>query len=203
MEEVKMKRLQIVVLALLVIVIGETPRAHAGTIAGKVVLPGKVSHENVIVYVEGVSGEFKLPSKRPQMNHQNLQFVPNRLAVFKGATVDFPNSDPVFHSAFSISETNPFDLGIYGQGREKFVHFKNPGVTELFCHIHAHMHAFILVLENPFFTVTAKDGSFTIPDLPKGTYRVNAWWTPAANSIQEVTVSGNEPVSLNFTLIER
>jgi plastocyanin len=180
--------------------IGNAPFVYAGVITGKVQVPGKNSIENIVVYVEGVNGNFQSPKKRPDMNHINLQFKPGTLAVIQGTTVDFPNSDPVFHSAFSISKTTPFDLGIYGQGREKFVHFQNSGLVEIFCHIHSHMHAFVLVLENTLFAATSEDGSFTIRDVPEGTYRVKAWMNPSLYETRSITINGNESVSLNFTL---
>ena len=128
--------------------------AQAGTIVGKAKVQGKQDSQNIVVYVEGATGDFQPPSVRPELNHINLSFQPSVLAVVKGTIVDFPNSDPVFHSAFSISPSNPFDLGMYQKGREKFVQFKNPGIVEVFCHIHSHMHAYVLVLDNPFFAKT-------------------------------------------------
>lgn len=177
--------------------------AYAGGIQGKVKLKGSKSMENILVYVEDAKGSFKPPRKRPEMNHLNLQFVPARLAVLKGATVDFPNSDPVFHSGFSISDSNPFDLGIYGRGNEKFVYFKNKGVVEIFCHIHSHMHAFILVLENPYFTTTDKEGRFNIPDVPSGDYRVKAWVSPSVSSSKKISIKEGKTASINFTLSKK
>lgn len=175
--------------------------AQAGTIVGKAKVQGKQDNQNVVVYVEGVTGDFQPPSKRPELNHINLSFQPPVLGVLKGTIVDFPNSDPVFHSAFSISPSNPFDLGLYQKGREKFVHFKNPGVTEIFCHIHSHMHAYVLVLDNPYFAVTDADGTFTIANVPDGNYTLKAWLNPSVVIAKPVSVQGKQTVNLNFTLV--
>lgn len=175
--------------------------AQAGTIVGKAKVQGKQEHRNIVVYVEGVNGDFQPPSKRPELNHINLSFQPSVLAVLKGTVVDFPNSDPVFHSAFSISPSNPFDLGLYQKGREKFVHFKNPGVVEVFCHIHSHMHAYILVLDNPFFAMTDEEGSFSISNVPDGSYTLKAWLNPSVVISKPVSVQGKQTVNLDFTLV--
>ena len=90
--------------------------ALSETITGKVVIEGQAKASNVVVYLEGVGGTFPAPMKRPEMNHLNLAFQPPALPVLKGITVNFPNSDPVFHSAFSTSPSNPFELGVYGEG---------------------------------------------------------------------------------------
>jgi len=190
----------IIAVVLFLCIIGSTSSVKAGGVKGKVSIPGESNLENVIVYLDGVKGTFPVPSKHAEMNHLNLQFVPHILAVMKGATVDFPNSDTVLHSAFSISKSNPFELGIYGQGHEKLMTFQNPGLVELFCHIHSHMHGYILVLENPFFGMTAKDGSYSIPNVPNGTYSLKAWLSPSDNIEKTVTISGNETLSEDFTL---
>jgi plastocyanin len=183
--------------------IGWISPAEAGVITGKVEITGQANLENVVVYLENIAGKFSPPSNRPVMNHINLQFAPHVLAILKGTTVDFPNSDPVLHSAFSVSKSNPFELGVYGQGHEKFVTFHNPGVIELFCHIHSHMNAYILVLDNPFFAITAKDGSFAIQGVPDGTYQIKAWAAPDVGGAKTVTVNGSKSVSLNFTLAKK
>ncbi|MBI3752573.1 MAG: hypothetical protein HY266_00815 [Deltaproteobacteria bacterium] len=187
-------------LTFLVLTIMNPLIAHAGDIKGKVTLSGKGELEDIVVYVEDVKGNFPLPKKRPEMNHIHIMFKPNILAVMKGSTVDFPNSDPLFHSAFSISKSNPFDLGLYGPGHEKAVPFPNPGLVEVFCHIHSDMHAYILVLDNPFFAPVSKDGAFTIHGVPAGTYSVKAWMSPSVNAAKTAAVSNKEAALLNFTL---
>ncbi len=194
-----MKKLQ--VFCLFVLVVGlSSSLAHAGTIKGKANIKGNADKQQVIVYVSGVKGNFSLPAQRPEMNHIDTQFVPSVLPILKGTTVDFPNSDPVFHSAFSTSPTNPFDLGLYGRGKEKFWTFEKAGVTELFCHIHSHMHAYILVLDNPYFATTADDGSFEIAGIPNGSYTLRAWLNPAIEIAKDIEIEGNKTVNFDFTL---
>ncbi len=176
------------------------PLAFAGTATGKVVMQGKSSPENIVVYLEGVKGNFSLPKQTPDMDHKDLQFAPRALAITTGTTVSFPNADTVFHSAFSISKSNPFELGLYGPGREKSWTFQNPGMVEIFCHIHSHMAGFILVLDHPFYTSTAKDGSFTIPDIPDGTYQIKAWMGPSTSAAKTITLKGKESVSIDLSL---
>lgn len=170
----------------------------AGTIRGTIETNGIVKSSSAIVYIKGVKGTFATPGKRPQMDHVNQKFVPTMLPVLKGSTVDFPNSDNVFHSAFSISESNSFDLGIYGPGKEKFVTFKNQGIVEIFCHIHDHMFGYVLVLDNPYFSIADEKGAYSIDNIPPGTYDIVGWVNPRLNITQKVTIKGNEFVALNL-----
>jgi plastocyanin len=197
-EVMSVNRIAVVFVGL--IVLGSVSVATAGTVGGKARVAGKESAANIVVYLEGVQGTFKLPEKRPEVNHINLQFEPPVSAVLKGTTLDFPNSDSVFHSAFSISPSNPFDLGLYQKGREKFVLFKNPGVVELFCHIHSHMHGFVLVLDNPYFSVTNAAGEFALANVPDGDYTIKAWANPTTVMTKTVSVAGNRTVNMDFTL---
>ena len=97
---------------------------------------------------------------RAVMDQRNETFVPHVLAITVGTTVDFPNSDKTFHNVFSFSRAQRFDLGRYAVGRSKSVRFDRPGVVRVFCDIHSHMNAFILVFSHRFFDVTEPDGRF-------------------------------------------
>ena len=178
------------------VLLGITFHAAAGMLSGKVNIAKSHGQWKSVVYIEGLNGKYPLPDKRPRMDHINQQFAPIVLPVLRGSTVDFANSDEVFHSAFSFSTSNTFDLGIYGPGLEKFVTFSNSGPVEIFCHIHDHMFGYILVLENPFFTTTGQDGRFSIENIPPGTYNVSAWLSPREHVTRTITVRRNETVSV-------
>ena len=175
--------------------------ALSETITGKVAIEGQAKASNVVVYLKGVDGNFSAPMKRPEMNHLNLAFSPLVLPVLKGITVNFPNSDPVFHSAFSTSPSNPFELGVYGEGSEKWQKFVNAGEVEIFCHIHPYMRAFILVLENPYFTITDGTGRYTLSGVPKGTYVIKAWQGfLRATGTKAVIIDGEQKVTVDLVL---
>jgi hypothetical protein len=100
-----------------------TPSA-AGTIEGRVEAgkPG-TDLSDFVVYVEGIEGSFNPPTEPAVMDQKDLKFVPHVLVVLVGTTVRFPNSDPLSHNVFSISETKRFNLGLYQRGTERQVKF--------------------------------------------------------------------------------
>ena len=53
--------------------------------------------------------------------------------------------------------------------------FDRPGIVRVFCDIHSHMNAFVLVFSHPFFALTDADGRYRIDNVPPGTYSVIAW----------------------------
>ena len=89
---------------------------------------------------------------------------------------------------FSLSRAKRFDLGRYAAGKSKAVRMDRPGVVRVFCDIHSHMNAFVLVFNHPFFDVTDVDGRFQLPSLPSGTYTIVAWYEGETRVTRSVVV---------------
>ena len=147
-----------------------------------------------VVYLEvAPSAAFEAPvAARERMDQRDETFVPHVLAVRTGTTVDFPNSDRIYHNVFSLSPTRRFDLGRYAVGRSKAVRFDRPGVVRVFCDIHSHMSAFILVFSHRYFVVTQADGAFQLPPVPAGTYMLAGWYEGEVRANRQVVVRPGE-----------
>jgi plastocyanin len=147
-----------------------------------------------VVYLEvAPSAAFEEPVvARERMDQRNETFVPHVLAIRTGTVVDFPNSDRIYHNVFSLSPTRRFDLGRYAVGRSKSVRFDRPGVVRVFCDIHSHMNAFILVFSHRYFAVTQPDGTFQLPAVPAGTYMLAAWYEGEVRANRQVVVRAGE-----------
>jgi plastocyanin len=139
-----------------------------------------------------------------RMDQQNETFVPHVLAIVAGTTVDFPNNDHTYHNVFSLSKARSFDLGRYAVGRSKSIRFDRPGIVRVFCDIHSHMSAFILVFAHRYFAVADEEGRYRLDNVPPGTYNVVGWNESAQIDSERVLVpdSGGE-VELNFSLGRR
>jgi len=153
-----------------------------------------------VVYLETAPrGAFEYrEAGRAVMDQRNETFVPHVLAVMIGTVVEFPNSDTTFHNVFSLSKTKRFDLGRYAVGRSKSVRFDRPGVVRVFCDIHSHMNAFILVFGHPFFDLTEPDGRFRIERVPAGTYNVIGWYEGEPRTSRPVTVQPGAVVDIEL-----
>lgn len=137
---------------------------------------------------------------RAVMDQRNETFVPHVLAVMVGTVVDFPNSDRTYHNVFSLSRVKRFDLGRYAAGRSKSVRMDRPGIVRVFCDIHSHMNAFILVFAHPFFDVTDAAGRFELAEVPPGTYTVVAWYEGEARATRPVTVTAGDWTDLEIVV---
>ena len=134
------------------------------------------------------------------LDQRNETFVPHLLAITTGTTVDFPNSDRIYHNVFSLSKTKTFDLGRYAAGRSQSVRFDRPGIVRVFCDIHSHMNAFILVFNHRFFAVTDADGRYRIDNIPPGTYNVVAWNEGLTSEPRAAAVPDGGSTELDFSL---
>jgi len=103
--------------------------------------------------------------------------------------VIFPNDDTIFHNVFSLCEACPIDLGIYEPGESKTLPFEKTGLVGIYCNIHPDMVAAILVLSNPYFTVTDPDGFFAITGVPEGSYAIRTWHEFGGESRKQVLIS--------------
>jgi len=189
--------------------------AFAGKIKGTVKVQGLRTPENVVVYLTKIpQPDIDVSKARFVMDQRNLAFEPHVLPVPVGAAIEFPNNDQVAHNVFSMSRTKAFNLGSYKPGESKTVVFDNAGIVELRCDVHAEMAAYILVMENPYFAVTDKDGNFQIPDehylkqagieipadLPPGNYSIKTWHEKlkTEKSAVDVPENGDAIVELNL-----
>ncbi|MEJ2169722.1 MAG: hypothetical protein P8X90_29815 [Desulfobacterales bacterium] len=189
--------------------------AFAGAIKGKVDVQGLRTPDNVVVYITKMpTKDVDLSKTKFVMDQRNLEFVPHVLPVPVGASVVFPNNDQVAHNVFSMSRTKTFNLGSYKPGESKTVVFDKAGIVELRCDVHAEMAAYILVMENPYFAVTDKNGNFEIPDerylqqaglevpgaLPSGKYVVKTWHEKLKTQKSTVVVPDKGDVTVDFKL---
>src|ERR1700745_1307846 len=137
---------------------------------------GHLDASGVVVWLRTLNGDpDPLPPHHVKMLQKSKKFAPHILAIDVGTTVDFPNVDPIFHSAFSNFDGQFFDLGLYPPGSTRSVQFKRPGIVRVFCNIHPTMSAAIVVLDSRYFGVTDKDGQFTLRAVPAGDYELRVF----------------------------
>lgn len=191
------------VLAVLTLLMaGSATQAFAGTITGRVSVAGGRDNADVLVYIASVPGQFS-PQGAATIDQRNLRFEPHVLPVVVGTTVNFLNSDGVQHNTFTPSPAGDFfNLGTWPKGEARTYTFTKMGKVELLCNVHHEMHAFILVLQNPYFAVTDKEGNYRIDGVPAGSYTLKVWHERATAPPYPTHVS-NGSLVVNFDLAAR
>lgn len=128
------------------------------------------------------------------------QFHPRVVVVPVGSTVSFPNQDPFNHNVFSLSDPNGFDLGLYGQRETHEKRFTRPGLVRVYCNIHPRMTGFVIVRDNAWYTKPGLDGSFTIENVPPGSYTLKVWHERTPEFSQAITVPAGGLSGLEITM---
>jgi plastocyanin len=156
-----------------------------------------------VVYLDQpVAGApFAPPAQPAVIRQKDATFVPHVLPILAGTTVVWTNEDDIYHNVFSMSQTKPFDLGLYNADHPgKRITFDQPGQVDAFCAIHTKMRCIVLVLENPYFAVTDSKGRFSIPNVPAGKYRFRAWHERMPPQWKEINVPAEGEVMVGFVL---
>lgn len=175
----------------------------AGDIKGKVKARGVKHSGDAVIYIDKIADKkFEAPKEHAKMDQKNLVFIPRVLPILAGTTVNFLNSDDVLHNVFTPDKcAEKFNLGTWPKGQIRSFTFKEPGcVAVMLCNVHPEMEAYVVVLENPYCAVSAKDGSYTIKNIPAGKYTLKIWHEKLKCEPQEVTVAESGEVDMNFEL---
>jgi plastocyanin len=154
---------------------------------------------NVVVYLKDAPARPVTPT-RVDIRQRDENFMPRVVAVPVGSEVGFPNDDPIYHNVFSLSRPRNFNLGRYPRGHTRGVQFDRPGIVKVFCDIHSHMSATVMVFNHPWFTVAADDGRFELPAVPAGEREVTAWHERLGDTTQRVIIEAGRVAEANFVL---
>ena len=160
---------------------------------------------NAFVYVQsGLSGTFTAPTTAFVFDQKGCRYEPHVFGVQVGQPIEVLNSDPTLHNIHALPKTNPeFNTAQPIQGMKTTHTFKAKEATTVIpfkCDVHGWMNAYVGVLEHPYFAVSKTDGTFSIPNLPPGTYTLAAWHERLGEQTMSVTVAAKETKSdANFT----
>lgn len=174
-------------LPLALLLIGACAGAEEVTVTARVAWAGARrggSHDSseVVLWLTpvGAMPAMKPPAgPLPKLVQKNKSFSPHVLIVPVDSVVEFPNHDPFFHNVFSLFEGKRFDLGLYEAGTSRNVRFDKPGISYIFCNIHAEMSAVVIALPTPYYGVSTKRGEIVIPHVPAGRYTLRLWYETA------------------------
>jgi plastocyanin len=195
------------VVGLLVLGVG-VARTQGVAVAGRVTLLERSNKPprdlgNTVVWLEGTAPSRVTPG-RFDVVISDKTYVPRVLLVPAGSTVAFPNRDPFNHNVFSVSDSNTFDLGLFGRGETKQTVLRHPGLVRIYCNVHPRMVAYAMVTRSPHAVLAGSDGSFRLEGITPGRYRLHLWHERVpGDTAQDVVVAAGGLASLSFSLDAR
>jgi plastocyanin len=151
---------------------------------------------NVFIYVKsGPPAAFSVPAASGPavvMDQKGCRYTPHVIALQKGGSVEFRNSDITMHNIHTMpvavgSESIDISQGPKGAPQTKQFN-QVETMIPVRCNNHPWMNAFINVSETPFFAVTGEDGTFSLKGLPAGEYTLAAVQEKLGEQTMKVTV---------------
>jgi hypothetical protein len=136
---------------------------------------------DAVVWLTDVRAGRALPlDRRFEVENADCEWHPHVQAIVLGGTVNVSNDDPLVDRAYITRFATGDTMGIApftdaGQVIPYDHVFHTPGIRELFMESRPMSHAWVVVLDHPFFDVTRNDGTFTISGVPAGTHAVRVW----------------------------
>lgn len=162
---------------------------------------------NVFVYVkQGLEGkQFEPPPATVTMDQKGCWFEPRVLGIQTGQPFRVTNSDPVTHNIHPRPHANREWNQSQPPGDSPLMRkFIRPEIMiRVKCNIHPWMHAWIGVVENPYFAVTGEDGSFDLTNLPPGSYTIEAWQEELGTQQKQITVAPSGKAQAEFTFKDK
>ena len=163
---------------------------------------------NVYLYIKsGPPTAMSAPAPKtaavPVIDQIGCKYVPHVVAVMRGGSVEFRNSDGTMHNIHTLPTADgsqPIDISQGAKGTPQTKQFNQVEVMiPVRCNNHPWMNAFINVSATAFFAVTGADGKFNIGGLPEGTYTLVAVHEKLGEQTMTVTVAPKTAANADFT----
>ncbi|OGW68793.1 MAG: hypothetical protein A3A88_08665 [Nitrospirae bacterium RIFCSPLOWO2_01_FULL_62_17] len=181
--------------------------------------------KDVVVFLADAQRGKPFAFAPPTIEARDCKFLPFVTVVKDRSDVVVMNMDPVMHDiqAYETSRLGPRVLfntplpmnphhrrnfsadsheHLAGEPMTQQIHMtKGRRIFVMQCGFHAYMESWGMAIDNPYYAVTGKDGTFSIPDVPPGEYTLVAWH-PQVQTMQQrkivVTAKGAVTAAFEF-----
>jgi len=148
---------------------------------------------NVVVYLVDITSgkKLELPAK-PELDQKGCHYTPGVQVIAVNSELQVKNSDPILHNVHAYAGqggSTVLNLAMPKQDMVIGKKLKKAGGVTLKCDVHDFMRGAFFVAENPYFALTKPDGSYTITDVPAGTYAIATFHEVAQAKQGSVTVA--------------
>ena len=179
--------------------------------------------KDVVVWLTDVEAGMPFEFEPPTIEARDCRFLPFVTVVKDRADVTIMNMDPVMHDiqAYETSHlgprvlfNRPLPMNPHHKrkvGADSHEHLAGQPITETIhmtkgrkffvmqCGFHAYMESWGVAVENPYYQVTGRDGSFSLTNVPPGDYTLVAWHPGIGITIEKtVTVSPKQSTAVDF-----
>jgi len=176
-------------------------KQHSAPVTTETVVTGPNNAlDNVVVYISAGADDANAPAQAVTFTQKGCQYIPHVVALHTGQELQVVNADQTSHNIHPMPKANPEWNKSQPPGAPPIVQkFSNPEFISVKCQIHPWMHGWFAVLKTNHYSITEGGGGFSLPNLPAGKYTVTAWHEDYGTQTQDVTITGNETKSIDFS----
>ncbi|MEM8885133.1 MAG: hypothetical protein AAGD14_13775 [Planctomycetota bacterium] len=159
--------------------------------------------QNVFVYIaRGMQRvKFDVPSEPVILDQVGCQYIPHAAILRVGQPLRIKSSDNTLHNvaatprnndAFNKTMNTPSVLPdmVFGRGE--------PDPIKIRCDVHGWMKSYVAILSHPFCAITPQDGSFSLKDVPPGSYKLVYWHEYMGKKEMDITIENNKELKLEL-----
>jgi Carboxypeptidase regulatory-like domain len=158
---------------------------------------------NVLVYIKNPPpGNYPTPSAPAVLDQKGCRYYPHVQALQVNQALQIKNDDQALHNVHAMPVVNSqFNEGQPIQGMVSTKKFDKVEMTpfKVKCDVHGWMKSWMAVMPHPFYAVSQMNGTFTIPNLPPGTYTLVSWHEKYGPQEQQITVGPKESKQVSIT----
>ena len=178
--------------------------ANKGDVTAESIVVDNGGLRNVFVYIKDGLGNkylYDAPTAEVTLDQKGCHYVPHVVGLRTTQSLVVLNSDSTMHNVHAMPDNNrEFNQGQPVPGMKNTVTFNVPEVLIPFkCDVHAWMHAYIGVVDHPYFAVSGSGGTFELPTIPPGTYTIEAVHEKLGRQTQTVTLGDKDAKAITFT----
>jgi hypothetical protein len=159
-----------------------------------------------LVWLTDIRSGKALPlERRFELTNDDCALQPNIQVIYTTSTLNVGTEDRALHTNRFINVGSGIVQAIapFNDAGEvvPLDHvFKEPSQIEVVCEQHPWTRAWVAVLDHPYSAKTAANGTFNIPDIPPGRYRVRAWHPHLGFTDDSVTVVAGQQANVGFRI---